>query len=324
MSWLLSTGLAWLRALEDESGFAEAVADGVAVRTQSRTGVTQARLGYCWSHLAHLFPEEKEFSRAADKNFRLLQEDAFAPGKSEFRIYDHSFYLLFMVWYSRLTGNPAAMRFFRDRYGLIEQHYENAGIGGFGPPMPGIRSHNPYMHLFEAMLSAFRYTEDDFWLTKAIAIKDLFFDRLRDPAQPVVFEFRNPDWSVADNGRIEIGHQLEWPTLLLELHAITGEPRLVETAERLLEFAKRHGFENGLAVNVVHADGSAVDRAKLLWVQTEAVRRGLVSLDLLRQKFFHPDGWCWYNRLTAEGAPVEEPANARLLYHVLTAAVSAT
>lgn len=258
------------------------------------------------------------------KSFRLLQDDAFAPEKSEFRIYDHSFYLLFMVWYSRLTGDPAAMRFFRDRYALIEQHYDNAGIGGFGRPMPGMRSHNPYMHLLEAMLTAFGYTKDDFWLTKAIAIKNLFFDRLLDPQRPVVFEFRNPDWSVADNGRIEIGHQLEWPTLLLELHEISGEPKLVATAEGLLEFARRYGFENGLGINVVHADGSAVDRAKLLWVQTEAVRRGLVSLDLFRKKFFQPNGWCWYNRLSADGTPVEEPANARLLYHVLTAAVAVT
>ncbi len=322
MSWLAGVGLAWLRALEDESGFAEAVADGVAVRNQPRTGVTQARLGYCWSHLALLFPEEKEFARAAEKSFRLLQDGAFAPEKSEFRIYDHSFYLLFMVWYSRLTGDPAAMRFFRDRYALIEQHYDDAGIGGFGPPMPGMRSHNPYMHLLEAMLTAIRNTKDDFWLAKAIAIKDLFFQRLLGPAQPVIFEFRNPDWSVAGKGRIEIGHQLEWPTLLLELHAITGARELATTAHRLLEFAKQHGFENGLAINTVHADGSAVDRAKLLWVQTEAARRGLVSLDLIRQEFFHANGWTWHNRLTAEGVPVEEPANARLLYHVLTAAAT--
>jgi mannose-6-phosphate isomerase len=176
------------------------------------------------------------------------------------------------------------------------------------------------MHLLEAMLSAFRHTKDDAWLTKAIAIKDLFFARLLNSAKTVIFEFRNSDWSVADYGRIEIGHQLEWPTLLLELHEITGEPKLAETAECLLEFAKQYGFENGLAINVVQMDGTPVDRAKLLWVQTEAARRGLVSLDLIRQKFFHPNGWTWYNRLTPEDAPVEEPANARLLYHVLTAA----
>jgi len=320
VSWLLSTGLAWLRALEGDSGFAEAVADGVAVRNQPPSGVTQARLGYCWSHLALLFPEENNFARAAEKSFQLLQDDFFSPDESEFRIYDHSFYLLFMVWYSRLTGDPAAMRFFRNRHALIKQHYDDAGIGGFGPTMPGIRSHNPYMHLLEAMLSAFRHTQGDFWLAKAIAIKDLFFARLLDPTLPVIFEFRHPDWSVADGGRIEIGHQLEWPTLLLELHEITGAQELSATAGRLLEFAKQHGFETGLAINAVRADGSAVDRAKLLWVQTEAARRGLVSLDLIRQKFFHPNGWSWHNRLTAEGAPVEEPANARLLYHVLTAA----
>jgi hypothetical protein len=45
---------------------------------------------------------------------------------------------------------------------------------------------------------------------------------------------------------------------------------------------------------------------------------------VIRQQFFHPNGWAWYNRLTAEGTPVEEPSLSRLLYHVVTAAAEFT
>jgi mannose/cellobiose epimerase-like protein (N-acyl-D-glucosamine 2-epimerase family) len=174
--------------------------------------------------------------------------------------------------------------------------------------------------LLEALLAAFKNTQDEYWLVQARRIEELFFTRLLDHERGIVFEFRNPDWSVAGEGRVEIGHQLEWSMLLLDL----GRP-----SDRLTEFAFTHGFENGLAIDAVDAAGKPIDRRKLLWVQTEAARclsgeRVAEHWNLIRRHFFHANGWSWYNRLTAEGAPVEEPSNARLLYHVVTAAAAET
>src|SRR6185503_20259484 len=134
--WLEQVGLEWLRAIEEEDGFAEAVIGGAAVRGP-RTGVTQSRLGYCWSHLAILFPEQKEFARAAEKSFRL------PPLDSGTRVYDHSFFLLFMAWYFRLTGDRGVIERLRERYSAITAFLGDAGAGGFGEQKPGIRSHNP-------------------------------------------------------------------------------------------------------------------------------------------------------------------------------------
>jgi mannose/cellobiose epimerase-like protein (N-acyl-D-glucosamine 2-epimerase family) len=291
--WLQHVGLSWLGALKNEPNLPP---------------VTQSRLGYCWSHLAHLFPNRVEFARSADKSFRSQP-----PVDADFRVYDHSFYLLFMAWYFRLTADPAAIDLFRQRYSLIEQHLDNAGVGGFGPQPVGIRSHNPYMHVLEALLAAFRHTQDDYWLNEALKIESIFFGRLLDRESGLVFECLNPDWTPTDERRIEFGHQFEWPTLLLELHAITGKPELLTTAERMQRFAMRHGIEGGLAIN------TPTDKSRLLWVQTEAVRRGAVTWDAIRRHFFHPNGWSWYNRLAADGTPIEEPSNPRLLYHIITA-----
>jgi mannose/cellobiose epimerase-like protein (N-acyl-D-glucosamine 2-epimerase family) len=321
--WLEQTGLSWLRALEDETGFAESVIDGVAIRGVAPTGVTQARLGYCWSRLALLNPHQSDFARAAGKSFQLK-----LPPESDFRVYDQSFFLLFMAWYFKLSGERSALGLLRDRYSLIEKHLDDAGVGGFGLQPGGMRSHNPYMHLLEALLAAFKNTQDEYWLVQARRIEELFFTRLLDRKQGVVFEFRNPDWSVASEGRVEIGHQLEWPTLLLELHGITGKPKLRYTARRLAEFAFWYGFEDGLAIDAVSADGEPIDRRKLLWVQTEAARRSderaAKRWTLIRRHFFHANGWSWYNRLDADNTPVEEPSNARLLYHIVTAAAEIT
>jgi mannose/cellobiose epimerase-like protein (N-acyl-D-glucosamine 2-epimerase family) len=325
--WLKQTGLSWLRALEDEAGFAESVIDGVAVRGMTPTHATQSRLGYCWSHLALLFPNQSDFAKAAEKSFRL--EFPTTAADAGFRVYDQSFFLLFMAWYFRLSGDETALRRLKDRYSRIEKHLDHAGVGGFGPQPAGMRSHNPYMHLLEALLAAFRHTQDEYWLAQALSIEDLFFTRLLDKDKRLVFEFLNSDWSVVGEGRVEIGHQLEWPGLLLQLHEITGKPELRSTAGHLSEFAFRHGFEDGLAIDAVDANGNPFDRRKLLWVQTEAARRlsgerAAEHWKLIRWHFFHANGWSWYNRLTADSTPIEEPSNARLLYHVVTAAAEIT
>lgn len=304
--WLEQVGLEWLRAIEEENGFAEAVIGGAPVRGP-HTGVTQSRFGYCWSHLAVVFPEQKEFARAAEKSFRL------PPLDSGRRVYDHSFFLLFMAWYFRLTGDPSAIELLRERYEMIGAFLDDAGAGGFGEQKPGIRSHNPYMHLLEALLATFESTADEYWLTEAKTMVKLFFDRLRDKRTGLVFEFRNPDWSVTAERRIEVGHQFEWAYLLSKM-------REDSAAAPLHDFARRYGMEDGLAINSVTEEGGVTDRSKLLWVQTEAIRGGALRWSIVRERFFHENGWSWYNRLNADGTPVEEPSNARLLYHVLTAA----
>lgn len=337
--WLESTGLSWLRALEDENGFAESVYRGVAVRGEPPTAVTQARLGYCWSHLACKYPGQREFVRAAHKSYQLIRHEAFRPGKNDFRVYDHSFFLLFMAWYFRLTGDALALRLMKERYLLIERHLDDAGAGGFGPQTPGIRSHNPYMHLLEATLAAYGSTRDDYWLAQAWLLEELFLRRLYDAEKRVVFEFLNSDWSAESTQRVEIGHQLEWPTLLFELHSIDGKPRLTAAADALYEFALRYGFEDGDVIDAVNAAGERIDGRKLLWSQMEAARhfsvrarlrndadartRSVAQWARIRDRFFHANGWSWHNRISAEGVPVHEPSVARLLYHVVTAAADA-
>jgi mannose-6-phosphate isomerase len=161
-----------------------------------------------------------------------------------------------------------------NRYSDIEEHFDNAGAGGFGTHLPETRSHNPYMHLLEAVLAAFQSTHDEFWLVQARRIRTLFTDRLLVTSNQhvVVFEFRNPDWTVGADGRVEIGHQLEWSTLLLELAAIDGPAGLNSLAHLLYRFAIHYGFENGLAIDAVNGEGGPLDRGKLLWSQLEAAR----------------------------------------------------
>jgi mannose/cellobiose epimerase-like protein (N-acyl-D-glucosamine 2-epimerase family) len=324
--WLERTGLLWLNATEGENDFAERVDGGVAVKDSVRTLATQARLGYSWCHLAQLFPQRGEFKKAAEKSFRLLRY-SFADTEVAGRVYDHSFYLLFMAWYFRISKDPAAIRLLMNRYAEIERHFDNAGPGGFGPKPAGLRSHNPYMHLLEATLAAFRSTEDDYWLAQARRIGEFFTSQLLDTTRNVVFEFAGED-------RVEIGHQLEWPTLLLELNEHWP------IAEQLYNFALKHGFEGGLAIDAVNGEGVPIDRRKLLWSQTEAARqfssrarilkddnayeRAANQWKLIRHHFFHPNGWTWYNSLTADNTPVSEPSCARLLYHVVTAAAELT
>ena len=164
-------------------------------------------------------------------------------------------------------------------------------------------------------MAAFRSTEDDYWLAQSHRITEFFTSQLLDTTRNVVFEFAGED-------RVEIGHQLEWATLL-------SSP----ITHPLHEFALKYGFEDGLVIDAVNGEGVPIDRRKLLWSQTEAARhfairghkaRAAEQWNLIRRHFFHPNGWTWYNSLTADNTPVAEPSFARLLYHVVTAAAELT
>ncbi len=334
---LANIGLNWLRAIDSDNGFAERVQNGVAVDDGVRTLAAQARVGYSWTHLALLFPQHPQFVQAAHKSFRSIPA---ADTDSDFRVYDQSFYLLFLSWYFRLTGEREAIRLLTGRYAEVERYFDMAGPGGFVSAVPGTRSHNPYMHLLEAVMAAFRATHNEFWLDQARRIRRLFEERLRDPGTGLIVEFRNPDWSPKPPSRVEIGHQLEWPTLLLELSEIEGVGPEASLIDPPFHFAMKYGFENDLAIDASKPDGTPIDRRKLLWSQTEVARHFAVRArilketnapalaaahwNLIRKRFFHENGWTWHNSLAADGTPDNSASLTRLLYHVVSSAAGIT
>ena len=102
---------------------------------------------------------------------------------------------------------------------------------------------------------------------------------------------------------------------------LSNAPETAEGARHHLAIAAAIGFFIALVSVGLHDAMStfAAGEGEAHNVGLERAVTVAVSWGAVRGRFFHANGWSWYNRLDADGAPVEEPSNARLLYHVMTA-----
>jgi mannose-6-phosphate isomerase len=156
----------------------------------------------------------------------------------------------------------------------------------------------------------------------------------------VLREFFADDWRPAEGlpGRIvEPGHQFEWAWLLLQWSSATGDADLRRTALRLIELAETHGVDaaRGVAVDALLEDLSRHAPTARLWPQTERLKAAALAARLtgdpaywtmaaraaegLELYFDTPVRGLWRDRMTADGAFIEEPAPASSLYHIVLA-----
>lgn len=135
-------------------------------------------------------------------------------------------------------------------------------------------THNPIMHLFEALLAWVRI--DGAWQARAEEVLAFMRNHLLVEDGPCVPEFFDPHWrpwTGPERRYLSIGHQWEWAHLLLQAHGLGlagAEPELAcalaATAQRLGLRAPDH------LVSRVNPDGTVVLDAHLYWDYCEAAR----------------------------------------------------
>jgi mannose-6-phosphate isomerase len=208
--------------------------------------------------------------------------------------------------------------------------------GGFYEDLEGqvtpLRS-NPHMHLLEAALAWMAVDQDSEWRTMADEIAALCLERFIDPESGAVREYFALDWSVMPglDGRIaEPGHQYEWAFLLDRWARMTNRFRPPEVG-RLISFADMHGIDpiRRVAINALLTDGSVHDAGVRLWPQAERLRayavvpvaeslRDEAIAGLMRHLAGSLPGW-WIERFRPNGEPIDDPAPATSLYHIVGA-----
>ena len=169
-----------------------------------------------------------------------------------------------------------------------------------GPEAADIKTQNPLMHLFEALLALHDATHDPVAMKGAKSLGEFVVYRLLQ-SQPddgaSIPEWYDNDWkplTTKEKGAYtDLGHQFEWAHLLWEAEGrgLTGIYSL--TAERLLNFAVKHGYDeiNGGVYRVRYPDGT-VEKDKFWWQQTEAMRAFMMSATLNKKK----DMWHRYEQ----------------------------
>jgi mannose-6-phosphate isomerase len=225
----------------------------------------------------------------------------------------------------------------------LQKHFRRAG-GGFEESVPARLplSSNSHMHLLEAALAWVALDADPCWLSLATQIVELALTRWMSSPTAVIGEQFDADWRPlhAQGGIVEPGHQFEWASLLLHFAFPRGDTHVIAAALRLIEFGETWGVDpqRRVVMNSCFADGRRKDTEARLWPQTERIKascmaaavtgdfihvsRALEATQTLMLYFETPVRGLWRDRMSADGAFIEEPVPASSFYHIVGAALA--
>lgn len=194
-------------------------------------------------------------------------------------LYDIAFGLFAMAWWYRLSGDEHALALSEAMIGQLRAVMRAPSGAGYvsRPGAFDVHEQNPHMHLFEAAIflasfggrTVFRALADELF---ALAEEQLF-----DPVSGTIAEFFDGSWQpLSTHGSvvIEPGHQYEWVWLLHRYAGLSSSRRARDIADRLFDFAWRHGHEatTGLIYDGVARDGRVLGADMRIWPNTECLK----------------------------------------------------
>ena len=267
-------------------------------------------------------------------------------GEGDFDLYDQAFALFGLSYAARIFRKAEfeslALRLLK----LMKETWSLSG-GGFGetiPPRPPLKA-NPHMHLFEAAQAWMEISDAEEWRILASEIADLCLKHFIAPSTGALHEFFDLDWRIDSDTEIDVvepGHQAEWAWLLIRWFRATGDCRYLEAARRLFSIAETAGVHRsrGRLVNELDAQLKYKTTLMRLWPQTERIKAitifieehesaaDCIDLEMrldeavasLMDYFAHPIAGAWWVHLDDADTPVQEPARASSLYHIMGAA----
>jgi mannose/cellobiose epimerase-like protein (N-acyl-D-glucosamine 2-epimerase family) len=254
-------------------------------------------------------------------------------------LYDQAFVLLALAESEKLLGpRPELVEAGRALRAALYECLKRSGPGfstGVPDALPLLS--NPHMHLLEAALSWVSVGNDPAWRLLADEIVGLALSRFIDAGTGALREQFDEHWSPSAGtaGRIvEPGHQFEWAWLLL-CWGGAAAAGAYKSAERLVQIGEAYGIRDGVAINALLDDFSVHDAEARLWPQTERLKAAVRMAVMTRE----PRYWVmaaqaaqglrryldtdvpglWYDRLTADGKFVPQPAPASSFYHIVCA-----
>lgn len=157
-----------------------------------------------------------------------------------------------------------------DRHGGLVWH-----VGPDRIALDDVRSQNPLMHSFEALLAlapldSSGTIRDDTW-------KIWQFLRARMLGPGCLPEWYDADWRPLTSGpraeTVDVGHAFEWAFLLSEAQELFPNEDLLAPGRQFLGYGMRHGLDaDGGILSPVDFAGTPRDGRKGWWEQCEAIR----------------------------------------------------
>lgn len=282
--------------------------------------------------------KEGYFAAAADRN-NVVTDPAFDLYNQAFSLFGFA-----QVAASIETRKDSATELATNLLNLLLDKYRHpeTGFREDNPDRLPLRS-NPHMHLFEACLAWEGVSNNPAWRNLADEIAELALTRFIDPVSGGLREFFAMDWSPSpdDAGRtMEPGHQFEWAWLLARWGQTRGDAGALIAARRLYDIGWTYGIDEsrGVAFMALNDDFTVRDPLARLWAQTEWIKAAVALARLstgperdayladipdavraLQTYFDDAPAGLWHDKMTSDGAFVQEPSPASSLYHIVCA-----
>lgn len=337
-------------------GFFEKIdADGRAVRGPRRARVVGRQI-YSFSQAArfgwegpaaaivrHGLAALPRFQRRDDGLICTLVGDLGQPMDSRIDLYDQAFALFGLAAATPFAEDSAALEAQAGRVReTLSRDYAHP-LGGFEEASPRILPlrANPHMHLLEAALAWAAVAADPApWNVMADQIAELALARFIDPGTKALHEFFDGDWNRmgGDMAVVEPGHLFEWGWLMMRWGLLRQRNDAFEAGKHLVINGEAFGLDpaRGVLFAELHPDLTVRDPVSRLWPQTERIKAWMLladngggdasrgkaaeAVDALMRYFRTDVPGSWFDRMTPDGALIEEPAPASSLYHIVCAA----
>ncbi|MBU2977195.1 AGE family epimerase/isomerase [Alteromonas sp. C1M14] len=272
-------------------------ADGVADWQADKRIRVQARqlFSMCYGYKQGFLPQGPTFVKGINKYIDSVCGD-YLPGyypmsidannqikNNDSDLYDIAFFLLAYAWQFDALGDNSAL----DKARRLTDHFDKTLASEHGGWLEGtyahdVRRQNPHMHLFEAFMQLYLFTQDPYWKQFADKIFALFENHFFDSEYGVIREYFTPSWKISpEKGDIiEPGHLMEWVWLLNRYEQISGQD-MSTYCDALYAKAKEFGLPEGgkWLIDTVKPDGSSPANTSRCWPMTEWIKAALVMAE---------------------------------------------
>ena len=197
--------------------------------------------------------------------------------------YGHAFVIFGLSHACQTTGNQDFKTAALDTWQVFTKHFRDEH-GGFSFRMSRdfqetepLKSQNPIMHLFEALLAVGDLPDMAEMHQEAEQVAEFILKRLLRSDEKMLPEVYSPDWQelpASQEGRIDIGHAFEW-AYLLSTAVERGLPATYFTqAENFLAYGLRIGYDTdaGGIFSPASPQGEIQSAKKGWWEQCETIR----------------------------------------------------
>ncbi|HWP47772.1 MAG TPA: AGE family epimerase/isomerase [Candidatus Limnocylindrales bacterium] len=253
------------------------------------------------------------------------------PDKNSFQ---QAYVLLGLVEYHRVTQDQTALDYAVRTYRLLEQRVWDKNHLGYYESCQSdwkVKSDAKMSYIQLVMLTAImalhEATKEAAYLERARQIADVIVLQMVDRKYGCVLERFHTNWvydPMSVRGQALIGHNSKAAWLLLRMHQVTGVPEYYTTAERILDFTLRHGWDaqHGGFYQYVYRNGILASTEKPWWTQGEGMQALVLMYALSGQRryidyfkqladftfghFFDPEWGEWFTACQADGRVIDD------------------